>query len=216
MTYDYVKEFLVDPTVRKVVLIGHSQGCIIISMVLDMLYANLSSNDVEKLEIYTFGSAASHFNNPLRQTSPRAPSTRVIKYIEHYVNEEDLVPRWSAVYDEKARPQYAGNVFIRVGATGHLLNQHYLSQMFPSAGGRNDGRLCFLDEVVSVGGRHGGDGGIVAQNEPPVGSYLSMCRQNNTPFQNPEEPRRTVREMSRLWRYMGGKDADEDTKPIGL
>ena len=214
VTYDYVKEFLIDPTVRKVVLIGHSQGCIIISMVLDMLYASLSSSDVEKLEIYTFGSAASHFNNPWRQTSSLAPCARVVKHIEHYVNEEDLVPRWSALYNARAhsRVQYAGNVFIRLGATGHLLNQHYLSEMFPPQWGRNDERVCFLDEVVDIDEDRSGDRGTLAQGQPSVWSGFPTGGRN-TPLPNSEGHKRTVREVSRLWRYIGGKDADEDMKP---
>ena len=41
VTYDYVKACLGDPTVRKVVLVGHSQGGIIISMVIDELLKDL-------------------------------------------------------------------------------------------------------------------------------------------------------------------------------
>lgn len=41
IAYDYVKACLCDPTVRKVVLIGHSQGGIIISMVIDELLKDL-------------------------------------------------------------------------------------------------------------------------------------------------------------------------------
>ena len=41
VAYDYVKACLCDPTIRKVVLIGHSQGGIIISMVIDELLKDL-------------------------------------------------------------------------------------------------------------------------------------------------------------------------------
>lgn len=53
VTYDYVKACLADPTVTKVVLIGHSQGGIIISMVLDELFADLPRSTVSKLVFIT-------------------------------------------------------------------------------------------------------------------------------------------------------------------
>ena len=49
IAYDYVKACLSDPTVNKVVLIGHSQGGIIVSQVLDHLYSNVPLNTVSKL-----------------------------------------------------------------------------------------------------------------------------------------------------------------------
>ena len=48
-TNEYVKACLIDPTVTKVVLIGHSQGGIIISLVLDDLFTDLSSKILSKL-----------------------------------------------------------------------------------------------------------------------------------------------------------------------
>lgn len=207
MAYDYVKETLVGSAVQKVVLIGHSQGGIIISMVLDMLYADLSSHDVEKLEIYTFGSAASHFNNPLSHTLPLAPCTGVIKHIEHYVNEEDLVPRWGVLRGAETSPRnrYAGNVFVRMGATGHLLNQHYLSHIFPLPDDLHGEEPCFLDQPVNADK----DPGDARARLVQPGFSSSSAR--DRPPQRLENPKITVREVSRLWRYMGGKDADEET-----
>lgn len=49
VAFDYVKSCVADPTVKKVVLIGHSQGGIIVSMVLDQLFADLPSENVAKL-----------------------------------------------------------------------------------------------------------------------------------------------------------------------
>ncbi len=65
MTYEYVKAILVDPTVHNAILIGHSQGGIIISLVLDQLFNELPTSCMAKLEVYTFGSAASHFSRSL-------------------------------------------------------------------------------------------------------------------------------------------------------
>ena len=49
LTYDYVKACIADPTVRKIVLIGHSQGGLVISQVLDHLLANAPTSTISKL-----------------------------------------------------------------------------------------------------------------------------------------------------------------------
>jgi hypothetical protein len=156
ISYDYVKACLLDPTVTKVVLIGHSQGGIIVSLVIDALFADLPPSTISKLEIYTFGNAASHFNNPCltSQTSSPSPTTsplatHTITHIEHYVNELELIPRWGVLYNvsEILDNRYSGKIFVRMGASGHLFNQHYLGPMFPldpSMAGE------FLDQVVDV------------------------------------------------------------------
>jgi len=54
----------------RLVLIAHSQGGIIASMALDWLYAELPSSALRNLEVYTFGCAANHFNNPIRSGLP--------------------------------------------------------------------------------------------------------------------------------------------------
>lgn len=51
-------------SVRKVVVLSHSTGAIHVSIALDRLHATLPIEVLSKLEIYTFGSAASHLNNP--------------------------------------------------------------------------------------------------------------------------------------------------------
>lgn len=49
VAYDYVKACLADPEVSKVVLVGHSQGGIIVSMVLDKLFGALPADAISKL-----------------------------------------------------------------------------------------------------------------------------------------------------------------------
>jgi len=49
VAYDYVKACLLDPTVTKTVLIAHSQGGIIASMVMDGLFADLPAGVMSKL-----------------------------------------------------------------------------------------------------------------------------------------------------------------------
>ena len=57
---------LLNPSITKVVIIAHSQGALILSLTIDRMFAELPFAAMSKLEIYTFGSAAAHFNNPLK------------------------------------------------------------------------------------------------------------------------------------------------------
>ena len=66
ITYRILKEVIYDPSKSKVVLILHSQGGIEGGMVLDWLLQEIPQDLLAKLEIYTFGCAANHFNNPHR------------------------------------------------------------------------------------------------------------------------------------------------------
>ena len=142
-TYDYVKAVLVDPTITKVVLIGHSQGGILVSQAIDDLLSQVPRT-MSKLEVYTFGSAASHFSNPSLTLRPNPaadecseqPSLKlskskvhlvdacqrdyVIPHMEHYANEFDMVPRWGVLHsvNEVLQTRYAGSIFIRMGASG--------------------------------------------------------------------------------------------------
>jgi hypothetical protein len=46
------------------VVVAHGTGAAILSTTLDALYADLPAEILCKMEIYTFGSAASHLSNP--------------------------------------------------------------------------------------------------------------------------------------------------------
>lgn len=70
--YPILKEKLYDPRYSKVVFILHSQGGIEGGMVLDWLLQELPQNLLSKLEVYTFGNAANHFNNPYRTVASQA------------------------------------------------------------------------------------------------------------------------------------------------
>lgn len=64
--YSIIKEKLYSPSYSKVVFILHSQGGIEGSMIIDWLLQELPQDLLSKLEVYTFGNAANHFNNPHR------------------------------------------------------------------------------------------------------------------------------------------------------
>jgi hypothetical protein len=166
-----LRSALYSPTTKKVVLILHSQGGIVGSSILDWLLADLPHITISKLEIFTFGNAARHFNNPLvsppSQISSNATShdlknssgggrgQRVIKYIEHYANASDFVANIGVLNftSPQAQPYadgnaFAGSVFVREG-TGHLLDMHYLDTMFTRIGGRVTDGNEFMDSIIS-------------------------------------------------------------------
>lgn len=60
-----------------------------------------------------------------------------------------MVPRWGVLYNviQILDNRFSGRIFVRMGASGHMFNQHYLDAMFPL-----DHALVgtFLDQVVDV------------------------------------------------------------------
>lgn len=84
--YKTVRDVLYDPSKSKVIFILHSQGGIEGSLVLDWLLQEMPQDLLAKLEVYTFGNAANHFNNPHRHmasqslsvTSPREALSTLI------------------------------------------------------------------------------------------------------------------------------------------
>lgn len=80
--YGIVKEKLYDPNLSRVVLILHSQGGIEGGLIVDWILQELPQDLLSKLEVYTFGNAANHFNNPHRhivsqQLAKRDPTIAV-------------------------------------------------------------------------------------------------------------------------------------------
>ncbi|KAI9699892.1 MAG: hypothetical protein M1820_006954 [Bogoriella megaspora] len=90
--YDELKVHLLDPTVNKVVVIAHSQGGIVVSLTIDRMFAELPPAAMAKLEIYTFGSAAAHFNNPLKYSTHAGQQVnrREVQKIVHFGHPHDL------------------------------------------------------------------------------------------------------------------------------
>ena len=247
---------------KKVVLIGHSQGGIIVSLVLDELFAELPTSCMSKLEIYTFGSAASHFSNPLvssttEEHSPVSPTSapavhfdipsqpkHVISHIEHYANERDMVPRWGVLHcvQDILNNRYAGSVFVRMGASGHMFNQHYMDAMFPlpekdahwMSGSFHDNRVK-VDEKLAMkrenmamsnigimrreSGLEFGDGQVIqddmgmmnGSSQTNANTIMTFARTNTGHLLAEEAQGKTVRELSRLWRYLGGRSPHTPT-----
>lgn len=202
---------------------------------------------------------------------------RVIAHIEHYCNSQDMVTRWGALFSAKSilQNRFCGHIFINEGASGHMLNQHYLSDMFPihhkrAGAGHRRGTssedkhhgLPFLDRIVNldtatitqrnseavhqlavmrhdsatewedhshqawdvgVGGVHHiqskaehdemilklGEGTSLTNKDlaGAEGSRISVVKKHEI-TQVEMYKGKTVRQLSRLWRYLDGGDPD--------
>lgn len=84
--YIEIREALRTPNIKSVVLLSHSQGGIIASLIVDELLATESRSDLAKLEVYSFANAANHFNNP-----KNAIRQDTIRFVEHYANGLDPI-----------------------------------------------------------------------------------------------------------------------------
>ncbi|KAK2609821.1 hypothetical protein N8I77_003300 [Diaporthe amygdali] len=87
---------------KKVILILHSQGGLEGSIILDWLMNQHSQEAMQRLEIYTFGNAANHFNDPRtsedEESAPGGFDKRAVGHIEHYANSDDFVARWGVIH----------------------------------------------------------------------------------------------------------------------
>lgn len=148
--YLSIKEAILNTRIKKVVFILHSQGGIEGSMIMDWLFAEIPRHLLRRVEIYTFGCAANHFNNPDYQyrtlesdkggngdsaggTSPEEVEVeglgKVVQHIEHYANLGDFVSQIGCLNYTRLANRYMGRLFLSPNS-GHLLNQHYLHVMF--------------------------------------------------------------------------------------
>lgn len=202
LAYRTLSEIIADPAVRKVILIAHSQGGIEASMVLDWLYTTHPRPEVAKLEIYTFGNATNHWNCPIDG------GKRIVQHVEHYANSREWVARfgvlffrglgdhvplkrsesefhrlWRRATDSNIdllRNRFVGKLFLR-DSYGHLLNQHYLGNMFQLTVKRDEVLESnpFMDGVIGQTNFDDGDG-----------------RQT--------KPGALIKSESRLWQYRNG------------
>ncbi|KAL7416945.1 hypothetical protein BDY24DRAFT_378786 [Mrakia frigida] len=138
LLYKKTKDALLNSDTKKVVVIAHSQGGIILSLVVDWLLADLPESALRKLEIYTFASAATHFNSPRGSNGEHQITT-----VEHFANSFDPVARigvlqwWKPHSGHSGQDQdrFYGKLFVRDKISGHLLNQHYLQSLTPQNNG---------------------------------------------------------------------------------
>ena len=114
---------LTDPEKDRVILMGHSQGGIIVSNVVSGLIERFSGDHerMSKLEVYTFGSAADRIRTDPELDTPQ----RHVPFIEHFANTQDMVAGLGVL---ERGLTVSGKVYTLEKA-GHFLNAHYLPEI---------------------------------------------------------------------------------------
>ena len=115
-----ISKKLLDPDIKKIIIICYSQGTIIISKVIQSL-EKLGLDKIEylkKLEIYAFACCASK----MMYIKDELP------YIEHFANENDIIAKLGCNVPNNIKHMINldGNIFIAKNDAGHMLNAHYL------------------------------------------------------------------------------------------
>jgi hypothetical protein len=231
VAYAVIKANILKERNKRVVLILHSQGGIEGSLVVDWLLSELPSDMLQKLEIYTFGCAANHFNNPHRswadQKAEQATgdthggNNKCIRHIEHYANNGDFVARWGVMAFTGLEHRFMGRVFIW-SSPGHLLNQHYLNIIFPL---RKDFTVmednAFMNQSIELA-NHGADGkaresmseslvnfgkgtrDVCAEYGDNDGETIGLAGAQSLLKAKMNGGMPKVKELSRLWQYRNG------------
>jgi hypothetical protein len=220
-SYALIKQALLNPECDKVVLLLHSQGGIEGGLVMDWLLGEFPHDLLCQLEVFTFGSAANHFNAPRwtkLATSDKVSTTDLVHqhgnsigYIEHYANAADIVALGGVLHFVDIPNRFMGRLFVRP-SSGHLLNQHYLDNMFtlgpdhrvlesnqfmdmevePCASGINS----YLDSSHRVKYRP------IARDK---GFLTALSQQMQT---NGIDRVLRVKDFSRLWQYRNGESPE--------
>jgi hypothetical protein len=208
-----------------VVLLLHSQGGIEGGLVMDWLLDELPQDMLSKLEIFTFGSAANHFNAPrwtkLERPDPVPANDLVhryensIGYIEHYANAADIVALGGVLHFVNIPNRFMGRLFVRP-SSGHLLNQHYLDNMFTLG---PDHKVLESNEFMDM---------EVEPCASGINSYVSTSRRVKyrpiardrdflTALSQQTQPNGTdrmlhVKDFSRLWQYRNGRSPEVNVR----
>lgn len=118
-----VSAALSSPDKDRVVLIGHSQGGIIVSKVVNALIERFTGDRkrMSKLEVYTFASAADDIRTDPELDTPE----RHVPFIEHFANTGDMVAQLGVLQRELP---IKGKVYT-LEKVGHFMNAHYLPEV---------------------------------------------------------------------------------------
>lgn len=129
--YAQIRAALLDRSVSRTVVLAHNTGAICTSQILRQLYADVSLDKMSKLEVYTFGAAATDFVTPLGGTAasavaeskklatqPQMHAAGVMEsrepHIEHFAFVNDPLARMGVLRSvrEDLEGRFCGGVFV--------------------------------------------------------------------------------------------------------
>ncbi|KAL4885951.1 hypothetical protein BJY04DRAFT_214144 [Aspergillus karnatakaensis] len=105
-----LKDKLQATSAEQIAVIAHSQGCLLLRLVLQDLQKN-NPDILQKLRVFTFGNPSYDWDFELGHT-------------EHFYNEKDFIAKLG-VGRKGARDAYTGTIFTNSSWTGHLFNAQY-------------------------------------------------------------------------------------------
>lgn len=220
--YAYVKDQLTNSQISKVVLILHSQGGIEGGMIIDWLLADLPESSLAKLEVYTFGNAANHFNNPVRRSAKDSGGNehfhqlangthdtesrdyyRAIGHIEHYANTGDFVSRYGVLYFAQ-RIKHRKSSRLNPSKDTDEAENRYVGTVFKRKGSGHMFNQHYLANMFTMD-----DNNKVADRNDFMDSYAKVDKEylnNNLEMRDrlSKGKRLTIGVMSRLWKYRNG------------
>lgn len=120
--YARLKGYLYDAEVTKVVFILHSQGGIEGGLIIDWLLQEVPRDLMMKLEVYTFGCAANHFNNPHARVEDQSlafSSSKSRKGGMFHSTGSSLQQVSDAAHEHPAHTAESGKVIAHIEHYGH-------------------------------------------------------------------------------------------------
>lgn len=129
--YAQIRSALLDSKTNRAVVLAHNTGAITVSQLLRQLYADVPTQKMSKLEIYTFGAAATDFTTPLgglpcesmktgnKKTPGQVHAPELVAeqrgpHIEHFAFESDPFAHIGVLrsVQENLEGRFCGSVFV--------------------------------------------------------------------------------------------------------
>ncbi|KAK0615592.1 hypothetical protein B0T17DRAFT_497079 [Bombardia bombarda] len=159
--YAQMRSALLNDAITRCVILCHNHGSVVVSHVVSQLCADLPSDKLSKLEVYTFGSAACEFMLPLGENNmeleqlhePKTAETVVANgqqkqqpprgiHVEHFAITGDPFAQMGVLHSvrQNMEGRYCGGVFVipspavtaPISQCAGMTMSDYLTAMFPA------------------------------------------------------------------------------------
>lgn len=168
--YSNLRRDLLDARIHRVVVLAHNIGSIPLSHALARLHADVPTDKMSKLEVYTFGSAAAEFLSPLGEHKREQPlhsdfvTERKGPHLEHFAHSNDPFAHIGVLHSVKEHlvGRFCGGVFLMDCRDSHHRNPaaspsgpmasmaDYLMCLFPSQLGAAADHHSILDKTMTI------------------------------------------------------------------
>lgn len=172
--YSQMRSALLDDSMNRCVILSHNDSSIIVSQAVAQLCSDLPPEKLAKLEIYTFGAAASEFMMPLgtvkmdsdpgHQTMDAARTHQSI-HVEHFALMRDPFAQMGVLESvgQNMEGRFCGAVFMmndmmptsdkkrqNMPVCSGLMMEEYLMALFPVQMSDGDRTCSALDSVMTI------------------------------------------------------------------